>query len=82
MAIIDNKTSNMGLPLPHEDNALEDDVKRIREAFTIIDDLDDGTDYAQYFLTKLVDYDARNGNPTTAVSENAEADDDVDADIE
>lgn len=26
---------------------------------------DDGTDYAQYFLTKLAEYDEKNGNTTT-----------------
>ena len=39
MAVIDNKTTNYNIPLPHESNALEDDVGRIRSAFTLIDSL-------------------------------------------
>lgn len=65
MAIIDNKTTNLKLPLPDIDNALEDDVGRIKQAFNIIDELDDGTDYAQYFLDKLAEYDLANGNTSS-----------------
>ena len=65
MAIIDNKTTNLKLPLPDIDNALEDDVGRIRQAFNIIDELDDGTDYAAYFLAKLAEYDLANGNTSS-----------------
>ena len=34
---IDNKTKHLNLPLPHEDNLLEEDVLRLREAFSGLD---------------------------------------------
>lgn len=37
MTIIDNRTTNLDLPLPHVDNALQDDVGRLRSALTAID---------------------------------------------
>lgn len=37
MSVIDNKTTNYNIKLPHGDNALEDDVGRIREAFGTVD---------------------------------------------
>lgn len=35
--MIDDKTPNLQLPLPHEDNLLEDDVNRLRAALTLVD---------------------------------------------
>lgn len=35
--MIDEKTSNLGAPLPHPSNQLSDDVIRIREAFQVVD---------------------------------------------
>lgn len=37
MAIIDNRTTNLNLPLPNASNALRDDVERIRQTFTTLD---------------------------------------------
>jgi hypothetical protein len=37
MPIIDNRTANLNLPLPHSSNSLEDDVPRLRDALTAID---------------------------------------------
>ena len=34
---IDQRTQSLGLPLPHIDNWHEDDVPRLRAAFTLID---------------------------------------------
>lgn len=39
MPIIDDRTSNLDLPLPHVDNNLTADVPRIREALTTLDTL-------------------------------------------
>jgi hypothetical protein len=39
MTIIDNRTTNLDLALPHADNLLADDVARLRESFTTIDTL-------------------------------------------
>lgn len=36
--MIDNKTERLQLPLPHPDNYLEDDVSRLRESLTILDE--------------------------------------------
>lgn len=35
--MIDQKTSNLQLPLPHPGNELQDDILRLRDAFTAID---------------------------------------------
>lgn len=35
--MIDNRTTNLNLPLPHQNNALTDDVYRLRDAITGID---------------------------------------------
>lgn len=35
--MIEETTTNLGLPLPHPSNSLEDDVLRLREAFNAID---------------------------------------------
>lgn len=35
--MIDNRTANLNLPLPHVDNALSDDVARLRTALTSVD---------------------------------------------
>lgn len=35
--MIDEKTSNLGAPLPHPSNSLSEDVLRIRDALTTID---------------------------------------------
>jgi hypothetical protein len=37
MAVIDDRTPGIDLPLPHQDNPLEDDVLRLRAALTAID---------------------------------------------
>lgn len=37
MAIQDDRTPKLNLPLPYKTNALKDDVERIRTAFTVID---------------------------------------------
>lgn len=37
MSVIDNRTTNYNIKLPHGDNALEDDVTRIREGFITVD---------------------------------------------
>ena len=34
---IDNRTTNLNLPLPHKDNDFEADVQRLRDAFTALD---------------------------------------------
>lgn len=36
--MIDDRTSHLDLPLPHINNLLEDDVSRLRQAFTALDD--------------------------------------------
>ncbi|MBB3118623.1 hypothetical protein [Pseudoduganella violacea] len=36
--MINNKTYNLGLPLPHPGNELKDDVIRLRESFLMIDE--------------------------------------------
>ncbi len=36
--MIDDKTPNAALPLPHIDNFLEEDVERLRAALTMIDE--------------------------------------------
>lgn len=53
MAIIDERTPNLNLPLPVKTNALKDDVGRLREAFDILDNaLDDFTaSYPRIFPT-------------------------------
>lgn len=38
MTIIDDRTANLNLPLPNQDNALRPDVQRIRDAFTAVDE--------------------------------------------
>lgn len=35
--MIDQRTTNLGLPLPHPDNWLDEDVPRIRDAFALLD---------------------------------------------
>lgn len=35
--MIDERTPNLALPLPHAENLLEDDVQRIRQALTGLD---------------------------------------------
>lgn len=37
MALTDDRTVNSNLPLPHKDNLLDDDVERLRSAFTALD---------------------------------------------
>lgn len=35
--MIDQRTTNLGLPLPHPDNWLDEDVPRLRSAFSLLD---------------------------------------------
>lgn len=35
--MIDQRTTNLGLPLPHPDNWLDEDVPRLRNAFGLLD---------------------------------------------
>ena len=42
--MIDNRTGYLSLPLPHEDNFLEDDVGRLRDALENLDDYARETD--------------------------------------
>ena len=35
--MIDQRTTNLGLPLPHPDNWLDEDVPRLRYAFGLLD---------------------------------------------
>ena len=37
MVIIDERTPNLGLPLPYRDNDMVDDVERIRQSFSGLD---------------------------------------------
>lgn len=53
--MIDDKTTNLELPLPHQSNNLEDDVLRLREALTGIDNILASDDPELSTLQQLVD---------------------------
>ena len=55
MSVIDDRTDNIGLPLPNENNELQDDVFRLREAFESLDT----------FISALNDITAQFAGPVT-----------------
>ena len=55
MLVIDNITEHLGLPLPHPDNDLEDDVPRLADALAAVDS---AVHAAQQLLATKADADA------------------------
>lgn len=62
--MIDTTTAYLKLPLPHEDNLLTDDVTRLREAFTGLDDHAASVDAGLEEAAKTAEWDKVSGKPT------------------
>ncbi|MBB3017727.1 hypothetical protein FHR70_000767 [Microvirga lupini] len=70
--MIDDRTPALQLPLPHADNYLDDDVARLREAFTSLDELLASDDPALSSIQELVDAIKENASNIMTLREDAE----------
>ncbi len=72
--MIDEKTPNAALPLPHIDNFLEEDVTRLREALTMVDEQLAAADAARSALAgEMEEGLTANAQATAAAHEAADA---------